>query len=169
MFLDIGGVRSLDTLAGNSPLGAQMRTNSDGTEFLVVKLYNGTGSAMVAKRVYVMAYDGDEETNPKAIALNALASVPRYVVVATEATAAASWGWFVIQGYFDPLVEGTTAVAVDDMLKAATGAGDLAFSLQDNTTTETVNSCAIACAAQGAAGGVATRVFLFGKPIVVNT
>ena len=160
MFLDIGGVRSLDTLAGNSPLGAQMRTNSDGTEFLAVKLYNGTGAACVVGAPYIVTFDGDEETNPKVATVASLA-VYQHVVVALEATAAAAWGWFAIQGTVAlTAVEGTTDVAKDDFLKIVTATS--AVSMIKDAATRSTASFAIACEAQAANSVVNIRCFLLG-------
>lgn len=166
MFLNRGGV-SADTLTNDTPLQAEWRVyeTTNNLRCLAVRLYNGTGAAMVAGRVYRIAFDGDEETNPSAVACVTLASVYQNVVVALEDTAAASWGWFAIQGYCDAFVEGTTDVAKDDFLTCNDATDDDAFI--DDTTARTVNSFAIACAAQADNSAVLTRVYLFGDRAIL--
>ena len=141
-----------DTLAFDSPLKCEQRTNSDGTRVLCVRLYNATGAAMVTGRVYRVAFDGDEETNPSAVACVTLANVYQNVVVAMSDVAITSWGWFAIQGYCQAFVEGTTDVAKDDFLTVNDATDDDAFI--DDTTARTINSFAIACEAQAANSAV---------------
>ena len=155
-----------DTLAFDSPLKIEERHNSDGTRYLCVRLYNATGAALVAGRPYVVEYDGDEETNPSVITPAALA-VYQHVVFATEATATASWGWFVIQGTYDGvLVEGTTDVAKDDYLDCTPGTSAVAL-IKDHSTVRSTASVARACAAQAANSIVATRCYIFGDRVLV--
>lgn len=154
-----------DTLASDSPLAYQQAENTDGTRRLAVRLYNGTGGATVVGRVYRIAFDGDEETNPKAAACVTLASVYQNVVVALEVTADATWGWFAIQGYCQAFVEGTTDVAKDDFLTVNDATDADAFI--GDTTTRTVNSFAIACEAQADNSAVLKRVYLFGDRAIL--
>lgn len=156
-----------DTLSGDNPLGAEWREYSPTTKLrcLAIRLYNATGGAMVKGRVYKLAFDGDEETNPSAVAVVTLASVYQNVVVALEDVAATSWGWFAFQGYCDAFVEGTTDVAKDDFLTCNDATDDDAFI--GDTTTRTVNSMAIACAAQAANSAVLTQVYLFGDRAII--
>ena len=163
------GVVGFDSLSNDSPLQAEWRTYdgdpSLGLQCLAVRLYNGTGAATVKGRVYRVAFDGDEETNPSALAVVTLASVYQHVVVALEAVPTASWGWFAIQGYVDAFVEGTTDVAKDDFLTCNDATDDDAFI--DDTTARTVNSMAIACAAQADNSAVLTRCFVFGDRAII--
>lgn len=124
-----------------------------------VLLYNATGGACVAGAVYMVNYDGDEETNPSVIA-EVAGTANREMVVATAATASTAWGWFVYAGYVDAMVEGTTDVAKDDYLKIVEATDADAF-IKDGTTL-TADSFAIACAAQAANSAVLTKVFLLG-------
>lgn len=124
-----------------------------------VRLYNATGGALVAGATYMVDFDGDEETNPKVIACAAV-TVDVQVVIAQEATATASWGWFTYAGYCDALVEGTTDVAKDDYLKIVAGTSATSF-IKDGTA-RTSDSGAIATAAQTANSSVLTKVFLLG-------
>lgn len=110
-----GIVRPFDTLAfTGGVLSVKTFENSDGTSFDAVRLYNPTASALVAGRPYVVTYDGDEESNPSAIAPTATAAFPQWIVIAQEAVAATSWGWFGYRGVM-PVVSilGTTGVKDD--------------------------------------------------------
>lgn len=162
MFLVSGMNVQQDALTKDAPLQAEWRTYGPTDErCLAVRLYNGTGAAMVVGRVYRMAFDGDEETNPSAVACVTLA-VYQHVVVALEAVASASWGWFAIQGYVDAMCNGDAVdIAKDDFLTVNDGTDDDAFI--NNTTARTVNSFAIACAAETDATPSLTKVYLFGS------
>jgi hypothetical protein len=156
------GALQRDSLSEDTPGAVRVVRNSDGTYQSQIRLYNGTGGAMVAGRVYVLSYDGDEETNPKC-GTPATLAIYQHVVVAINATASATWDWFAIQGYVDALVEGTTDVAKDDFLEVL----NTETSFKKDGAAKTVNSPAIACAAQAADSSVLTRVYLFGERILV--
>ncbi len=159
------GVIGRSTVALDSP--GQIRygsyVNSSGVEtneaFRMVRLFNDTGGATIKNAVYMVGFDGDLTQNPK-IETCAAVTVDRQLVVATEAYADQTWGWYVFAGVYDVMVEGTTDVAVGDYLKlvAATDADAL---IKDGTS-RTADSVAIACAAQAANSAVATKCFLFG-------
>jgi hypothetical protein len=153
-----------DDLANDSPGRVRWVHDANGCHTKLVRLYNGTGSALTQYAVYMLNYDGDEETNPKVIAC-ATSTPIRWLVVAQEATAAASWGWFACFGYTECLVEGTTDVAKDDFLKLTSGTSATAF-IKDGTTI-TAASFAIATEAQADNSAVATRVFLLGDKATV--
>ena len=159
---------AIDTLSNDFPFQTETRNNSDGTLYKVVRAYNGTGSAATANACYVLRYDGDEETNPSIVAASTSVTgttAINYVVVATDAIAAASFGWYAIHGVYDVLVEGTTDVAKDDYLELVQSTS--ATALVKDGTSLTINSVAIACAAQAANSAVATRCFLFGERITL--
>ena len=124
-----------------------------------VFLYNATGGALTQYATYEFSYDGDEETNFNVITC-ATATPPRDIVVATAATAAATWDWFVVCGYTQCGVEGTTDVAKDDFLKLTSGTSAVAF-IKDGTT-YTTSSHAQATEAQAANSVVNIKVFLLG-------
>lgn len=126
---------------------------------LQVFLYNATGGALTQYATYMVDYDGDEETNPKVIAA-ATATPPRDIVVAQEATATASWGWFACVGYTQCGVEGTTDVAKDDYLKLTSGTSAVAF-IKDGSS-YTTSSHAIATEAQTTNSVVNIKVYLLG-------
>lgn len=158
-----------DTLTNDTPLARKWVTypgSTTGEQCLAVRLYNGTGAAMVAGRVYRISFDGDEETNPKAVAVVTLANVYQHVCVALEATADAAWGWFAIQGYVDAFCNGdATDIAKDDFLTCNDATDDDAFI--DDTTTRTVNSMAIACADETDATPSLTKVYLLGDRAII--
>jgi hypothetical protein len=165
-------VPPFDTLAFSAAPGYEMAyTNSDNTLGRKRWLYNGTGAATVAGKFYTILEDGDEETGPKVIAADAVATVQRECCVAEAAVASGAFGWFFIEGWCSAYVEGTTDVAKDDYLKIAVGAGptDAAFAAIKDGTSETQASVAISSAAQATNSGVLTRVRLLGKRAVINT
>jgi hypothetical protein len=129
---------------------------------VMVRLFNDTAAACVKSAIYMVDYDGDEEENPKVIAIAAdAAGGGRWVVVATEATADQAWGWFVIFGYVDALVEGTGDVAKDDYLKTTAATSTTGFVVDG--TARTVDSFAMATEAQADAGEIAIKVYLLGQ------
>jgi len=160
-----------DTLAFTATPGYEMAyTNADGTVGRQVWLNNASGGATVVGRCYVETFDGDEETNPKAVVLDSVATNQRRLLVARQAIASGGFGWFATFGITDAFVVGTTDVAKDDYLKPPTSfTGDLAFSLIKDGTAETINSVAIATIANTVdTVGTLCRVFLLGKPKVIS-
>lgn len=167
MFFPNRTVPHFDTLAFDTPEAMEERTNSDGTRYWVARLYNGSGGATVAGRVYKIVYDGDEETTPKVVACTATATLLQHVAVATEATADATWGWFAIKGHYSVFVNGdATDVTKDDFLKITAATDDDAFI--DDTTARTANSFAIATESETDATPSRIRVYLIGDPAVIS-
>ncbi len=167
MFLNNRVIPHFDTLAFDSPEAIEERSNTDGTKYWVVRLYNGSGGAVTAGAVYKVVYDGDEETNPKVVACTATATLLQNVVVATEATADAAWGWFAFKGTYSVLCNGdATDISKDDFLKIVVATDADAF--VDDTTARTVNSFAIACEAETDATPSRIRVYLIGDPAVIS-
>lgn len=157
--------RARDSDANDTPLAYEERHyldssgNRTGKVGHLVRLYNATGGVLVLNAVYMVNYSGNPATSPQVIA--AAASTPtRELVVAKEAVAIASWGWFCFSGWTDALVEGTTDVAIGDFLKFASATSTTAF-IKDGTTI-TASSHAIAGAAQTANSEVATLIELLG-------
>lgn len=148
-------------LPRHASLKKETRYTSDNMPYQVAKVYNGTGSALVANRPYLVTYAGSSVTveNPRVTALAAVAG-PYQVVIAEEAIPNGEWGWVCFQGYHDCGVEGTTDVAAGDFLKVA--AGTSTSGLVKDGTSRTVESVAIACAAQASNAVVDKRVFLLG-------
>ena len=142
-------------------------SDSNGLGRIEMLVYNGTGGAMVANACYILAHDGDEEFNPKAAVAGAVATVQRYVCVATEAAADAAYTWVVMQGYYSIRCDGTTDIAKDDFLKLAPGSD--ADALIKDGTAETISSVAIARAALTTDANANLDCFLLGKRCVVNT
>lgn len=160
------GIQGLSTLANDAPGAIRYfeYVDSNGVNThepqIRVRLYNATGGACVVGASYMVSYDGDEESNPSVIACAAV-TPPVWVVFATEATPAASWGWFIIAGYADILVEGTTDVAKDDFLESTPATS--ATALIKDGTSKTTGSVAIACAAQAANSAVLTKCYIIGE------
>jgi hypothetical protein len=162
--------RGRDTDANDTPLAKRVahyidstgaRTGKVGIE---VRLYNATGGALTKNAVYMLNYSGNPATSPQVIAC-ATSTPTRFLVVAKEAVATASWGWFCVAGWTDALVDGTTDVAVGDFLKLTSGTSATAF-IKDGTTI-TTSSHAIAGAASTADSANTTLIELFGEKAIV--
>lgn len=128
----------------------------------LVFLYNGTGGALTAGKVYMVSYSGDPTLTPQVIAV-ATATPARDVVVATDATATATWGWFVMVGPCQALLDGTTDVAVSDYLKVTNGLSNF---VKDSATFSTA-SAAIACEARTADTVGLQKVILLGGAKII--
>jgi hypothetical protein len=155
-------------LPRHQSLKAETRYNSDNTPFQLVKLYNGTGGALVANRPYLITFAGTSTTvqNPQVTALAAQAGVQNHVVIAHEAVGIGEWGFFCYQGYHDCGIEGTTDVAAGDYLLVSDGVSTTG--LVKDGTSRTQQSCAIACEAQATNSVVDKRVYLFGGPALTS-
>ena len=164
------GVQARSTLANDTPGALKTITyvDSNGVDTndpqVLIRLYNDTGSATTDGQVFLVSFDGDEETNPN-ITTPATSSVYSTYVVSYGAVANATWGWFTIAGYCNALVEGTTDVAKDDMLQGSNGN---AYFIQDGGATRTTDSIAIATAAQATNSAVSTKVYLFGCQAIIG-
>jgi hypothetical protein len=132
-------------------------------------LYNAYASAIPIGQPCLLRYDGDEETNPYVVsgaAASGSAAV-EILAVAMSSIPASSWGWFCIGGNCNALVEGTTDVAKDHLLRLSvqkpTGL------VRDGTgTVPLVSTCAVAQAAQTSATATLTGVYLIGNPFAVG-
>jgi hypothetical protein len=129
-----------------------------------MRLYNATGGALTKNAVYMLNYTGVPSTSPQVIAC-ATSTPTRQLVVAKEAVAIASWGWFAVAGWTDALVDGTTDVAISDFLKLTSGTSATAF-IKDGTTI-TTSSHAIAGAASTADSANTTLIELLGDRALV--
>lgn len=113
----------------------------------------------VQGEVLVKSFDGDEETNPKAVEA-ATATFQQKVVVASEDQGStAGFQWCAVEGEIQALVDGTTDVAKDDFLEVINGADGLT---KDGTSRTTV-SVAIAREAQATNADTLTNVYLIGE------
>ena len=158
------GVMGRSSLANDTP-GARRAVSyiaSDGTVTnepqIQHRIYNGLGAASVTGGAYVIAYDGDEETNPKFI-LPVTAAFDSECCVTPAIVADATWSWVVTAGYVDALVEGTTDVVKDDFLKVTQANG---ASFITDTSTRSADSMAIATAGQTSATPTLTKIFILG-------
>jgi hypothetical protein len=165
------GIIGRSTIANDTP--GQVRlvsyTTSAGVETnepqRQVRLFNDTGAACVKGGVYMVGFDATEEQNPK-IEVCAAVTVNRQLVVAVEATADQTWGWFAYAAYVDALVDGdTTDISAGDYLKIVAGTNPDAFI--DDSTSRTADSAAIAMEANTGTQAL-TKVFLFGDPCDVD-
>lgn len=161
-------------VSGDAPLQMEWRTNKTnaaGTEsteqmrYLAVRLYNGTGSAQVTGRPYVVQATGAEATQWQTITPAALA-VYQHVVIALEDVPAASFGWYAIQGFVDAMVDGTTDVADLDYLDVTPGTSAVAL-IFDHGTVRSTASVARACEARTANSADLIRVQLLGDRVLV--
>lgn len=113
----------------------------------------------VAGEVLIRAYDGDEETNPKAIAA-ATSTVLQRKAIATEAQGtSAGFQWCVIEGECEALVDGTTDVAKDDFLEVL----NTASSFVKDGTSRAATSAAIARAARTTDSAGLLAIYLIGE------
>lgn len=165
------GLLGRSTLANDTPGQIRLQSYVDPTTGdtnepqRVVRLYNNLAAAAstVKGAVYMVVYDGDEESNPQIIAPAAVTANCN-VVVALGVNLTATWGWYAFAGYVDALVEGTTDVAKDDFLKVT--APNAQF-VKDGAT-KTTDSFAISTAAQAADSAVLTKVWLIGSEADVD-
>lgn len=162
-----------DTASNDRPLQVEVRTvstdaagnASDKTQCLAVRLYNGTGSAQVTGRPYAVECTGAEATQWQTITPAALA-VYQHVVIALEDVAAASFGWYAIQGFCDALVDGTTDVADLDYLDVTPGTSATAL-IKDHSTVRSTASVARACEARTDNSAGLIRVQLLGDRVII--
>lgn len=156
---------------GTDQSGHTNTENVDGTGHWEILVYNAVGTTLTQYAVYHLTFDGDEETNPKIIAwTNAGNNNLRRCVVATEASAAATFCWVAFAGYHNVLVEGTSDVAKDDYLMVDTdGASGVDSLITSGGAVETDSTVAIACAAQASNSKVATLCYLIGAPKICDT
>lgn len=174
MFLTIAGHLGVqrDTLSLDSPFASRWQRDTDGLPRLELRVYNGTGGTLTKNAWYEIAFDGDEETNPKLVAIASGATSGtatgqvKYVAVATEAAVTTAWTWVVVFGYYSPFVEGATDVAKDDYLKFDTSVS-VVCPIKD-AAARTTASVAIACEAQTTAGNsTAAKVFILGEKVLI--
>ena len=120
-------------------------------------------ASTVKGQVLVRVYDGDEETNPKAIAVATSSVYQRLVVATKDQGATAGFQWCVIEGECSALVNGTTDVAKDDFLEILTTAS----SLVKDATSRSTNSGAIARGAVTANADTLSPVYLIGERVII--
>lgn len=139
-------------LGENVALAGQIVTQGKTTfQYLYVPASTAAGTPMT------ITYDGDEETNPKAIAA-ATAAFGQKACVTTVAQVSAGFQWCVIEGECSALIDGTTDVAKDDFLEVI-NAG-VAF-IKD-AASRAATSKAIAREAQTTNAATMTKIYLIG-------
>jgi hypothetical protein len=164
-------IHKRDADAGDTPGATRLvsYTDSSGVQSgkyrREVRLYNGTGGAIVAGTVLLVHYTGAPSTSPQ-VKVTATNTPTREVVVAPYAVPTATWGWFCCGGWVDALVEGTTAVAAADLLKIVQATGANSF-IKDSSTVYSTGTIAVAGAAQAAGGEVITLVELLGGKAII--
>lgn len=141
-----------EVIDGTGMLGS--RTRQGRNEFL----YAIVPANALKGEVYVVTYDGDEETCPKLVAAATNASNQEYAVVLADQGSTAGVAKVQVKGHAYVLVEGTTDVAKDDYLELL----NTEKSAKKDGTARTVNSFAIACAAQTSNSAVLTECELLG-------
>lgn len=144
--------RPVETLDGTGSQGARKTVGKN--EFL----YAYVPANALEGEVYVVTHDGDEETCPKLVTAATLAVYQEYAVVINDQGASAGFAWVQTKGHANVLVEGTTDVAKDDYLELL----NAEKSAKKDATSRSVNSFAIACAAQAANSAVLTECELLG-------
>lgn len=147
----------IETLDGTGLQGARKRVGNK--EFLYALV---PASAVVGAQ-YVVSYDGDEETCPALTTAATLAVYQEVAVVLATQGATAGFQWVQVAGKCQMLVEGTTDVAKDDFLELL----NTETSAKKDATTRSVNSFAIACAAQTSATPTLTDVILLGGRVII--
>lgn len=158
-----------DTLSETHPAATRVMRDSNGLYRKEIWLYNAYASAIPAGQPCLIRYDGDEETNPFVVsgaAASGAVAVER-LVVASASIAATSWGWFVYEGYCEALIEGTTDVAKDHLLR---------FTVQKPTglcrdgtaAVPLVSTCAVAREAQTNATATLADVYIINKLFAIG-
>ena len=109
--------------------------------------------------VLVLSYDGDEETNPKAVAPATASFKQRVVVAGEDQGSSAGFQWCIISGECSALVDGTTDVAKDDFLEVL----NTADGFTKDGTSRAATSAAIAREAQTANSDTLTSIYLIGE------
>ena len=146
--------------------GAKIRLgkHANGLAQTQIQLYNATGGALTANRLYVVTYAGSTTTapNPRVIA-PATSTVEKYYVVSTAATADATWDWFILSGYATLGLEGTTNIDAGDSVKAVNGQ---VYVVKDSTV-QTAVSVAIALEAQAADSVVEKIAYMNGERVTL--
>ncbi len=154
-----------DSDANDNPLDFRMvqYTDSSGNQSgkfnTQVKLYN-PGSAIVKGTVLMVNYTGVPSTSPQVI-VTATNTPTREIVVAPAAIATLTWDWFVIGGWCDALIEGTTDVAIGDYLKIVQATSANGF-IKDSSTVYSTGTIAVAGVVQTSNAEVLGLVELLG-------
>jgi hypothetical protein len=150
--------RSKETLDGTGAQGARKVVGMNEYLFAYVP------ASAVKGEVYVVTYDGDEETCPKLIAAGTLAVYQEVAVVLADQGASAGFAWVQTKGKVKMLVEGTSDVAKDNYLEVLNTEKSAKL---DHASVRSVNSVAIACEAQTTNSDVLTDVILLGGRVIV--
>lgn len=150
--------RSKETLDGTGAQGSRKVVGMNEYLFAYVP------ASAVKGEVYVVTYDGDEETNPKLIAAATLAVYQEVAVVLKDQGASAGFNWVQTKGKVGMLVEGTSDVAKDNYLEVLNTEKSAKL---DHASVRSVNSIAIACEAQATNSAVLTDVILLGGRVIV--
>lgn len=141
-----------ETIDGTGMLGARIRQGRNEFLFALVPANALKGE------VFVVTYDGDEESCPQLVVAGTLSVYQEYAVVLANQGATAGVAKVQTKGHAFVLVEGTTDVAKDDYLELL----NTEKSAKKDGTARSVNSFAIACAAQASNSAVLTEVELLG-------
>lgn len=141
-----------EVLDGTGLQGARIAQGAN--EFMYVY----APEAKAKGEVQVIAFDGDEETNPR-LADAATATFKQTVCVVLEAITAAGFVKVQTRGYCQALVDGTTDVAKDDFLEVINGA---VSATKDGSSRSTV-SLGIACEARSTDSAGLIKIFLLGE------
>lgn len=166
---DAGGKIRWVQNKGTDQSGHTDTDNVDGTGHWEIRAY--AGNDCDAYVPYHLTFDGDEETNPKAISWTDAANDNyRRLVVPQEDVASGAWGWFAFAGTCKCMVDGTADIAQDDYLFLDTdGAGGVVALITSGGVVETNSTVAIACEAQTSATDTAIRVYLIGAAKICDT
>lgn len=115
----MGGEIKANPLTSDEKLALAGQINEQGrTKFQMLYVPANT----VQGQILVLAYDGDEESNPKAVAAATSTFKVRTVVATEDQGATAGFQWCVIAGECEALVNGTTDVAKDEFLEVINAA-----------------------------------------------
>lgn len=169
--IDSSIIPKRDSDANDTPLETRVVHYTDssgvvsGKRRKEVKMYNGTGAPIVKGTVLLVHYTGLPATSPQVV-VTATNTPTREVVVAVESVATAAWGWFCMGGWVDAYVNGTTDVAIGDLLKITQATSAIGF-IKDSSTTYSTGTIAVAGAVSTLDSDNITLVeFLGGKSII---
>lgn len=152
---ELSNLKGVDLAKTPTACGLKLQT-ADGKQY--ISAYNGTGGALTAGKVYVLAYDNAAGQEVQ-IAAPATSAFPVMTCVAVAATANGAIGWFQVGGLCESHVEGTTDVAAGDFLEVLNGENDWK---KDGAARTTVSG-AVAVDAQAADSAVKVTVMLINE------
>lgn len=148
--------------------------NVDGTGYWAIYAFNNDSAAVAVGKCYELQIGGTEGKNPQVKKfVDGTTTIYRTVVIATDTTADQAYGWFAIQGTVPfALVDGNTDVSAGNTLKIDTNDSNGGVTTLVKSATDysglTNQDVGVALAASTANSANTTRIWLFGRMVLVN-